>query len=75
MRIGGLAPVYIAEEIAGNSSTIAGGKPGMTLSWQVTRVRKDPWAEANPLTEADLAQEQEWLASIGIALARAPVAP
>jgi exopolyphosphatase/guanosine-5'-triphosphate,3'-diphosphate pyrophosphatase len=28
------------------------------------------WAEANPLTEADLVQEQEWLASIGITLAR-----
>jgi exopolyphosphatase/guanosine-5'-triphosphate,3'-diphosphate pyrophosphatase len=28
------------------------------------------WAESNPLTEADLALEQEWLASIGIALSR-----
>ena len=30
----------------------------------------EAWAEENPLTEADLAQEQEWLAAIGIELAR-----
>ncbi|UCE59626.1 MAG: hypothetical protein JSU63_19555 [Phycisphaerales bacterium] len=39
--IGGFAPVYVAEEIAGNSFKIAGGKPGMKISWQVTGIRKD----------------------------------
>jgi len=45
--IGGFAPVYIAEEISGNQFTIAGGEPGMKISWQVTGIRKDAFAEAN----------------------------
>lgn len=43
--IGGFAPVYVAEEIAGNRFRIAGGKPGLKVSWQVTGIRKDPYAE------------------------------
>jgi hypothetical protein len=43
--IGGFAPVYIAEKILGNSFKIAGGKPGMEVSWQVTGIRQDAWAE------------------------------
>ncbi|MEJ2629237.1 MAG: hypothetical protein P8078_11850, partial [bacterium] len=39
--------LYIAQEISGNQFTIAGGKPGTKVSWQVTGVRKDVWAEAN----------------------------
>ncbi|MDH4156730.1 MAG: hypothetical protein OEW00_05585 [candidate division Zixibacteria bacterium] len=39
--------LYVAEEISGNSFTIAGGAPGMKVSWQVTGVRKDAFAEAN----------------------------
>ncbi len=39
--------LYIAEEISGNQFFIAGGKPGMKVSWQVTGVRQDAWAEAN----------------------------
>ncbi len=45
--IGGFAPVYIAEEISNNSFKIAGGKSSMKVSWQVTGIRKDPFAEAN----------------------------
>ncbi len=45
--IGGFAPVYIAEEISGNSFIIAGGTTGLKISWQVTGVRQDPYAEAN----------------------------
>jgi hypothetical protein len=45
--IGGFAPVYIAEEISGTSFRIAGGEPGMKISWQVTGIRKDAFAEAN----------------------------
>lgn len=44
--IGGHAPVYIAREIQGNAFTIAGGDPGMKISWQVTGVRVDPAAGA-----------------------------
>ena len=43
--IGGFAQVYIAEEIAGGRFKIAGGSPGLKVSWQVTGVRQDPFAE------------------------------
>jgi len=39
--------LYVAEEIHDNRFRIAGGISGMKVSWQVTGVRKDPWAEAN----------------------------
>jgi hypothetical protein len=45
--IGGFAPVYIAEKISGNRFKIAGGTPGMEVSWQVTGIRQDAWAEAH----------------------------
>jgi len=44
--IGGFAPVYVAEEISGNRFQIAGGDPGMKISWQVTGIRHDPVAQA-----------------------------
>lgn len=47
--IGGYAPVYIAEEIKNNRFRIAGGKAGLKVSWQVTGVRQDGLAKANPL--------------------------
>jgi len=44
--IGASAPdLYVAKEIQSNRFTIAGGKPGMKVSWQVTGIRHDPWAE------------------------------
>ncbi|MEE8573298.1 MAG: hypothetical protein V3T20_08525 [Gemmatimonadota bacterium] len=42
--IGGFAPVYVAETIRDNRFAIAGGEPGMAVSWQVTGVRHDPLA-------------------------------
>jgi hypothetical protein len=45
--IGGFAPVYIAQEIGNNTFRIAGGAPGLKVSWQVTGVRHDPYAEAH----------------------------
>jgi len=39
--------LYIAREISGNSFGISGGEPGMKVSWQVTGIRHDKWAEAN----------------------------
>ncbi len=38
--------LYIAEKISGNAFTIAGGEPGMEVSWQVTGIRSDPFSEA-----------------------------
>jgi hypothetical protein len=48
--IGGYAPVYIAQEIRDRRFKIAGGTPGMKVSWQVTGIRQDPWANANRLS-------------------------
>jgi len=45
--IGGYAPVYIAQEVRGNRFQIAGGSAGLKVSWQVTGIRHDPWAEAH----------------------------
>jgi len=39
--------LYIAQEISGNRFKIAGGAPGMEVSWQVTGIRNDPFAEAH----------------------------
>jgi hypothetical protein len=45
--IGGFAPVYIANEISDNNFKIAGGKEGLKISWQVTGIRQDAWANAH----------------------------
>jgi hypothetical protein len=47
--VGDFAPVFIASGVQNNKFQIAGGQPGMQVSWQVTGVRHDPWAEANPM--------------------------
>ncbi len=60
--IGGFAPVYIASEISDNQFSIAGGTPGLKVSWQVTGVRHDPWANANPTAvELDKPEHQRGL--------------
>jgi hypothetical protein len=58
--IGGFAPVYVALEIQDNHFQIAGGEPGLMVSWQVTGIRQDPWARANriPVEEEKQADEQ-----------------
>lgn len=39
--VGGYAPVYVGSEVRGNVFTIAGGRPGLRVSWQITGVRND----------------------------------
>ena len=58
--IGGYAPVYIATEVSGNRFSIAGGTPGLKVSWQITGVRQDAYAVANPLPieEVKAAEDQ-----------------
>jgi hypothetical protein len=57
--IGGFAPVYIAKEITNNSFTIAGGMRGMKVSWQVTGIRQDPFANENRIqVEMDKSPEE-----------------
>jgi hypothetical protein len=46
--IGGPAPwLHVAEEIADNRFRIAGGPANGRVSWQVTGVRRDAWAESH----------------------------
>jgi hypothetical protein len=48
--IGGAAPeLHVAAEVADGRFEIAGGRPGLKVSWQVTGIRKDAWAEAHPV--------------------------
>jgi len=43
--LGGFAQVYVAEEVSNNRFKIAGGRRGLKVSWQVTGIRHDPYAE------------------------------
>ena len=58
--IGGHAPVYVAEEVQSNRFQIAGGAPGLKVSWQVTGVRHDAYATAHrvPVEEMKPADER-----------------
>ncbi len=46
--VGGPGPnLYVAQKISGNQFSIAGGAPGLEVSWQVTGIRNDTWAREN----------------------------
>ncbi len=52
--------LYVAAKMKGNQFRIAGGKKGQEVSWQVTGIRHDAWADANriPTEEEKPADEQ-----------------
>jgi len=45
--IGGHAPIYISKKIEDNQFEIAGGNAGLEISWQVTGIRNDAFAQKN----------------------------
>jgi hypothetical protein len=48
--IGGPAPnLHVSKPLRRGAFAIAGGSAGLTVSWQVTGIRQDRWAKANPL--------------------------
>jgi len=57
--IGAFSPLFVAEEIQSNRFKIAGGKPGGKVSWQVTGIRHDAYAEAHriPVEESKTGNE------------------
>ena len=57
--IGGYAPVYVAQEVQGNRFAIAGGTPGLKVSWQVTGIRHDPYADAHRIPVEELKSDSE----------------
>ncbi|MBI1805054.1 MAG: hypothetical protein HY033_08850 [Ignavibacteriae bacterium] len=50
--------LYIAQEVSGNSFKIAGGVAGSRVSWQVTGIRQDAYANAHPM-QVEVAKEAE----------------
>ena len=57
--LGRYVALWIAEEISGNRFKIAGSIGGARVSWMVTGIRHDPWAEAHriPVEEAKSPEE------------------
>jgi hypothetical protein len=51
--------LYIASKIEDNRFKIAGGTAGMEVSWQVTGIRQDLWAEANRIPVEEDKPEEE----------------
>ncbi len=47
--IGAPAGLYVEREIEGNRFRIAGGNEGLKVSWQVTGVRNDAYAQKHPI--------------------------
>ncbi len=58
--LGQFAQAIVSREIAGNSFEIHTDKPGVKVSWQVTGIRQDAYAQAHPIVveEPKPAEEQ-----------------
>ena len=52
--------LFISREVAQREFTIAGGVPGARVSWQITGIRQDPWANSHRIAveETKPAEEQ-----------------
>jgi len=59
--VGAFAPLYIAEQFTTDHFVIAGGQPGMKVSWQITGVRHDAYAKAHPLAVEEVKGTQRGL--------------
>jgi len=57
--IGGFAPVYVAEKVQGNRFRVAGGTVGLEVSWMVTGIRKDAYANAHRIPVEELKADKE----------------
>ena len=57
--IGGFAPVYIAEELANDQFKVGGGRAGMKISWQITGIRQDAWANAHRIPVEEMKNDRE----------------
>jgi len=57
--LGTFAQAIVAEEIEGNRFTIRTSKPNVRVSWQVTGIRRDAFANANRIPVEELKPEAE----------------
>lgn len=56
--IGGPANLFVAEEMSNGKFRIGGGTPGLKVSWQVTGIRQDHYANAHRL-QVEVEKEEE----------------
>jgi hypothetical protein len=45
--IGSFAPLFVKTKVHNGAFSIGGGTPGQEVSWQLTGIRQDAWANAN----------------------------
>lgn len=57
--VGTFAQAIIKEKIADNKFVIQTNQPNVEVSWQVTGVRQDPWAKANPIVDEQVKEGNE----------------
>lgn len=58
--VGAPAPdLHVSRPLTDHTFTIAGGGAGLEVCWQITGVRCDDWARANPLTTDEIKPEEE----------------
>jgi hypothetical protein len=58
--IGAPGPMlYVSEKVNDNHFSIAGGQPHSEVSWQITGIRQDSWAEKNRIPVEELKGPQE----------------
>ncbi len=57
--IGQPALAYVSEEIAESRFSIKTDRPGVKVSWQITGIRRDPYALANPVVVEEDKSEAE----------------
>jgi hypothetical protein len=53
------AQAKVVKEIAENAFTIRTSQPNVKVSWQVTGIRRDPWAEKNRIPTEEIKSESE----------------
>jgi len=58
--VGAAAPeLHVKTEVNGDTFTIAGGKPNMKVSWQVTAERNDIYMQENPFQPEQMKPENK----------------
>lgn len=51
--------LYVAQKVTQNQFRIAGGSPGMEVSWQITGIRQDAYANAHRIPVEEAKSEKE----------------
>jgi trimeric autotransporter adhesin len=57
--IGQFAQAIVVRKVKGNRFTIRTSKPGVEVSWQVTGIRHDAWADAHRIPNEEAKPEEE----------------